>query len=353
MFNCDHTFYNYLYKNTMFRCPVSLSLLSTRMCISLLLVLFLPISVYANDLDEITIGYFQEWPTPFMTARGDQKFEQEMGVKIAWQAFETGEDMSRALEAKEIQIAYAQELIPFLAGASQGLDIIMTGIAVSYSEYELCVTRKDFKINKHNAKDLEGKKIALVKGSSPHFKLLKILEHLGVDKDKVELVFVRHGRAASRMLYYSKVTVACAFGASVVSMKQKGEYLLTAEEQEAIGLKMFDLIAMAGWFLRENRNFAQKFMDFVAKANARYSADPNSMLIKIAKGAGIKFRSTQSLLEIFDFPTPTEQISSHWLGGGGLVTTYSKELAEFLVSHGKLENALDDYNPYIDIDLLR
>ncbi len=316
-------------------------------------MMFSAVRADAKDPERITIGYFQEWPAPIMVSRDSQALDKELGVAVSWRAFETGYDMNRALGSGEIEIAYAQELIPFLAGVGGGLDVVMTGVAVSYSSFEQCVVSENSGFNKLFPQQLEGKKIAVVKGSSSHFKLLKIIEYLGIDKDKIELVFVRHGRAASRMMHYDKVIAGCAFGASVVSMKEGGHYLLTAREQEAIGLKMFDLVAMAGWFLREHRQLAQKFMNMIAQSNALFKTNPNAMLAEIAEGSGLKIRNARSLLNLFEFPTTDQQRSKEWLGPGGDAWTYAKQLADFLVSQGKLENSLDDYSLYIDTGLLQ
>ena len=47
----------------------------------------------AQALDELTVAYFMEWPMPFEYAKAMGTYEQELGVKINWRAFDTGTAM--------------------------------------------------------------------------------------------------------------------------------------------------------------------------------------------------------------------------------------------------------------------
>ena len=81
----------------------------------------------------------------------------------------------------DVDIAYSQGFVPFVVGVTNGAPLKLVGIAVSYSENDLCIVRDDAGITKENAKELEGKKVATPTGNVTHYKLLKTLEHLGVD----------------------------------------------------------------------------------------------------------------------------------------------------------------------------
>ena len=88
-------------------------------------------SFVTSALDEITVGYFLEWPTPNLVDQVNKTFDREMGIVVNWKAFETSDDMNTAMASGEIQIAYSQEHISFIKGVTNGLDIVMTGIAVA------------------------------------------------------------------------------------------------------------------------------------------------------------------------------------------------------------------------------
>jgi taurine transport system substrate-binding protein len=56
------------------------------------------------------------------------------------------------------------------------------------------------------------------------------------------------------------------------------------------------------------------------------------------------------MLGMFTFPTPEEQKSADWFGGG--LQKYTKEVADFFVEQGQIDKALDDYSAYIDPSFL-
>lgn len=106
---------------------------------------------------------------------------------------------------------------------------------------DLCIVRDDAGITKENARELEGKKVATQLGNVTHYKLLKTLEHLGVDAAKVELVQMNPADAAVAMVR-GDVVMGCAFGGALDRMKEVGKPLMTGAEQEAVGINTFDVI---------------------------------------------------------------------------------------------------------------
>ena len=76
--------------------------------------------------------------------------------------------------------------MPFVVAVSKGLKLKLIGVAVSYAEADNCVVSKASGITKANAKQLEGKKVGTPIGNVTHYKLLRTLDHLGVDASKGE-----------------------------------------------------------------------------------------------------------------------------------------------------------------------
>ena len=142
----------------------------------------------ALALDEITVAYFLEWPMPFEYAKANGTYDTEMGVKVNWRAFDTGTAMSAAMASGDVQIAVSQGVPPFVVATSAGQDLQTIGVAVSYSENDNCVVRSDLEITKDNAKELEGKKVAVPLGTAAHYGFLRQMEHFGVDTSKLDIV---------------------------------------------------------------------------------------------------------------------------------------------------------------------
>ena len=113
---------------------------------------------------------------------------------------------------------------------------------MTYAENDLCIVRDDAGITKENAKELEGKKVATPTGNVTHYKLLRTLDHLGVDASKVEIVQM-NGADAAVALIRGDVTMACAFGGPIDRMRTVGKPLMTGAEQEAVGINTFDIVS--------------------------------------------------------------------------------------------------------------
>ena len=282
-------------------------------------------------------------------AQLEKTYDESMGVELEWRAFGNGNEMNQAMVSGDVQIAYSQGLVPWVVGVTTGLPVKLVGVAVSYSEADNCVVHADAGITQANAKELEGKKIATTIGNVTHYKLLRTLDHLGVDASKVDMVQM-NGADASVALARGDVDAACAFGGPLQRMKEYGDELMTPAEQEAIGIRVFDVIAVTDSFAEEHPDLLRKFMEVTDQANAAYNANPDQFVEAISKASGMDLEATKTMLGMFSFPSAAEQKSETWMGG--TVQAFTKEVADFFVKMGQLEEALDSYDFAIDDSFL-
>ncbi|MGI9507041.1 MAG: ABC transporter substrate-binding protein [Geminicoccaceae bacterium] len=303
----------------------------------------------AKALDEITVAYFLEWPSPNLAAKADGSFDEKMGVKVNWRAFGNGNEMSAAMASGDVQIAYSQGLVPFVVAVTKGLPLKLVSSAVSYAANDNCVVHKDAGITQENAKDLEGKKIATPIGNVTHYKLLRTLDHLEVDASNVNLLQMNPAEGAAA-LARGDVEMACGFGGALQRMMEFGDVLMTAEEQEAIGIRVFDIVSVTEDFATEHPDLVTKFLQITEDSNTAFKADADAMLPAIAKESGQELADSQSMVGLFQFPSRDEQLSEDWMGG--TVQTFINEVAAFYVEQGELDSALDDYGPTIDTSFM-
>lgn len=303
----------------------------------------------ALALDEITVAYFLEWPTANQVAQMEETYDKELGVKVNWRAFGNGNEMTQAMVSGDVQIAYSQGFVPFVVGVSTGAPLKLVGVAVTYAENDLCIVHNDAGINKDNAKDLEGKKVATPIGNVTHYKLLRTLDHLGVDVNKVNLVQMNPPDGAVA-LARGDVAMACGFGGALTRMREVGEPLMTGAEQEAIGINTFDIVSVTEDFAEEHPDLVEKFMAVTEAANAAYKADPDAAYPIIAKAAGMDEGATKDYMANFGFPSAADQKGANWLGGG--VQAMTKGVADVMVEAGGMDAALDSYDQFIDPNYL-
>ena len=132
--------------------------------------------VAAEKPEAITVAYFAEWPTANQVAQAERWYDEEMGLELKWRTYDSGVEMADAMVAGEVDISYAMGVIPFMGAVSKGAPLTTVGIAVSYAENDNCVVHRKAAIDKANAHELEGKKIAVPFGTVTHYKLLRTLD---------------------------------------------------------------------------------------------------------------------------------------------------------------------------------
>lgn len=302
-----------------------------------------------SDLEEITIAYFLEWPTPNQVAQLEETYDEAMGVKVNWLNFDTGVAMSAAMASGDVHIAYSQGLVPFANAVTAGVPLKTVGIAMSYAENDNCVVGSSTGIGIDNVTDLHGQQVAVPIGTVAHYKMLREMQHLGVDVDQLNIIDLAPADGAAA-LQRGDVAMACGWGGALLRMKENGDILMTGAEMQEIGILVFDVVSVTEEFAASHPEMVTKFLQVTDEANAAYAADPGSMHETIAQAAGMEVDAAISNLDTFTFLTVEEQLSDAWMGG--TVQSFVQEVAEFFVEQGELDAALDDYSVTIDTSFL-
>ena len=271
----------------------------------------------AQAMDEITVGYFLEWPMPFQYAKVMGTYDEAMGVKVNWRAFDTGTAMSAAMASGDVHLSVSQGVPPFVVATSAGQDLAIIDVAVSYSDNDNCVVRADLEIDKTSAGELAGKKVAVPLGTAAHYGFLKQMSHFGVDVGSLEVVNMAPPEGAAAIAQ-GAVDMFCGWGGALRRAKEHGNVLLTGAEKEDLGILVFDVTSGPASFIAENPDLVAKFLKVTAEANAKWadSANHAEMLPVIAKDSGMDNDATASTMATFVFPTVADQLSAKWLGGG-------------------------------------
>ena len=306
----------------------------------------------ASMLDELNVAFFLEWPTANQVAQAEQTYDEALGLTVNWIPFASGGDMAQAMEAGDIDISYSQGLTPFANFVTGGSDLLLVGVAVTYADADNCVAHPDYGVTADNAAEsLAGQSIYTPLGNVTHFKLLKMLEHLGVDTDTVNLIQSEGGPAAVAALDSGEVAMACAFGGAVNQMiANGGNLVMTGSEQEAIGIRVFDIISTTGDFAAAHPDLVTAFLQVTEDANRAYNDDRGPFIDTIAGAAGMDREATIALLDAFNFPERDTQLSDAWLGG--TVQDVMKEQMDFFAAQGEIDSALRSYDAFVDTSFL-
>ena len=333
-------------------------------------VLGLWIGSQALAQDEITVAYFLEWPTPNQLAQVEKLYDEAMGVKVNWVAFDTGVEMTAAMLSGDVQIAYSQGLTPFTNAVSEGVPLKTVGIAVSYAENDNCVVADDSGITQDNAAEmLAGQNVAVPLGTVAHYKFLRTMDHMGVDASGLNVIDLAPADGAVA-LAEGEVAMACGWGGALRRMLEGGQVLMTAAEQEAIGIRVFDVISVTEDFAEESGDLITSFLQVTEDMHRQYNANVGALMMGgrvtparigsakalesmyrgVADAAGMTYEDTIATMATFSFPLKEEQLSSAWFDG--TVEAFMKDVADLFVAEGSLSNSLDDYSSTIDTSFL-
>ena len=307
-------------------------------------------TVSAYALDELTVAYFLEWPTPNQYAQANAIYEKELGVKVNWVSFDAGTAMSAAMASGDVHISFSQGVTPFLVATAAGQDLQVVDVAVSYSDNDNCVVRSELEISKDNVADLKGKKVAVPLGTAAHSGFLAQMKHFGIAESDLTIVDMAPSDSAAAFSQpNTDLAMACGWGGALRTMKQHGNPIIEGAEKESVVGKVFDVTSIPTSFGEENPDLLAKFLKVTADMNKKYLSDKDAMMPSIAKAAGMDAEGTNAVIGTFVFPTVEEQLSAKWMGGG---------LAEFLANGAKsLEEAgkitaLGDYNAVVNSSYL-
>jgi taurine transport system substrate-binding protein len=305
----------------------------------------------AYALDELTVAYFLEWPMPFQYAKANGIYEEELGVKVNWVAFDAGTAMSAAMASGDVNISVSQGLPPFVVATSAGQSLQIVDVAVSYSDNDNCVVAEALEIDKDSAKELEGKKVALPIGTAAHYGFLKQMGHFGVDINTMSIVDMAPAEGAVA-LSQGDVDMTCGWGGGLRRMKEHGNILLTGAEKEELGILVFDVTSVPTDFAVEESELLAKFLKVTADMNAMWNAGDkkDEMLAVIAKDAGMELADAEASLATFTFPSIDEQLGEKWLGGGA--QTFMSGVATVFKDAGAIDATLDSYDGAADASYL-
>ncbi|MEK6973388.1 MAG: aliphatic sulfonate ABC transporter substrate-binding protein [archaeon] len=163
--------------------------------ISALLVLLLIVmsgcimqSPQKQDNEKIGIGSFSRAVdyAPYIIAKNKGWFKdiaKKYGKEIDYAEFQSLAAINESFATGNIDIVFEAEA-PAIIGKAAGMDIAIKGIEVSLVQEILVHKNSEIK----EIKDLKGKKIAVLSGTSSHYGVTKILKDNGLSSKYVELI---------------------------------------------------------------------------------------------------------------------------------------------------------------------
>ena len=143
-----------------------------------------------------------------------------------------------------------------------------------------------------------------------------------------------------------ELAMGCSWGGPLRRMKGHGWELLSAYEQERLGIRSFDVIAVTEELATNHPEVVVKFLMVTDRAIEFLNDHAAEAQPVIAKAAELDLKESNIVLSLFDFYPRSEQLTERWMQGG--VQSFLKEVADFFQKQGKIDRALDDYSSSVD-----
>ncbi|KVD68419.1 taurine ABC transporter substrate-binding protein [Burkholderia ubonensis] len=301
---------------------------------------------------EVVIAY-QDMVVPWRYAQASGEVEKATGYKVTFRKLDSGADVIRALASGSVQLGEAGSS-PIAAGLSQGLDISLFWILDNINDAEALVARNGSGVTSVAA--LKGKKIGVPFVSTSHFHTLVALQAAGVNPNDVKIVNLRPPEVAAAWTR-GDIDATYIWDPVLAKVKQSGTVLTTSGRvAKESGKATFDGFVVSRKFARANPEFVERFVKVLAAADADYRAHAaawkvgSPQVAAVAKVSGANVADVPASLALYAFPTPAEQASPTWLGGGAQAGA-AKSLAAtaaFLKSQGTIQTVLADYSVGVD-----
>ena len=277
----------------------------------------------SHAADSVNVAFFLEWATPNQISKVDKAYDDAMGVDVKWTDFSTGVQMTEAMLAGDIDIAYSQGLAPFVTAIQQGAPLKMVSIAVVYEAND-CFVKDGLGITSANASELEGKTVAVPLNTMADFSFRKQMAALDVDMSTMTIVDQAPADGAVSLADGS-VAMACIFGgASAKAAGEVGKPIMSSQEKRDAGIGSFDVVSVTEKFATENPGLLRTFLEVTEEANQNWKATDNQ-ITKVAADAGMDFGTTKSQMAGFVFPSIADQKET-FFGSSGIAVSAAESL---------------------------
>jgi taurine transport system substrate-binding protein len=296
---------------------------------------------------EVTFAH-QDMLVPLRTVMESGELEKTTGYKINWRLFGGGGDVIRAMASGDVQIGEAGSS-PFAAAVSQGQNLHLFWILDDIADAEALVARNGAGIA--SMRDLKGKKVATPFVSTAHYQLMADLKLEGVDPKTVNVLNMRPPEIAAAWAR-GDIDAAFIWDPVLSRIKANGKTIASSGSIGKKGYPTFDGLVVDAQWAKENEGFMVALVRALARADEDYRSNAaqwtvDSTQVKaVAKWTKADPKDVPAAMALYKFPTPQEQLSAAWLGGGAAKAL--ADTAAFLKEQGRVQELKPSYAPYVN-----
>ncbi len=292
---------------------------------------------------KIRYAYIPNANTGLLTIAQDKGIFKDLGLDMEMIRFNSGPAQFAAIKSGSIDVAEMSSMT-FLVGRAQGIDAKIFSIIADISAQNILVAQRDSGIQ--SAKDLKGKKIAAVQGSSAYYGLMNYLSQNGMALQDIEFLNM-DGAAITPAFMKKDVDAAWHWAPWCLKMIAAGGVAVTNNQD--IGALGFQVILGRTEWVKGNPEAAKRILEFQGRVSKAMKNDPQLLPKLTAETLSIPVEMAVRVRDLSVYPGPEEMSSDQSIygvakgaedGSAGLGALL-KKTAEFQVSQGIVKTAPD------------
>jgi len=300
-----------------------------------------------RNATSLSVGYFNEWPTPNLVAKSEKMYDERLGFELNWLEFDTGVEMVAAMRSGQVDLAYSPGIFPVVHGINNGAAILTVAVAVEYPTNP-CIVRNGTGITASNATELEGKTVAVPLKTGAEYSFRRQMSALGVNPS---LVIVQDFSVAdaSDALVNGAVDMACVFGSENISKALlSGTELMSDAQMIENGIINFDVVLVSDTYAQSFPVTVKEFLKVTEEYNQKYTASQPELDL-IVNESGLDQAAVVEMQSTMRFSASAIQKSTY-MNAAGLVAKAYAVAGEIYVSNDG--NFLTDYSATINASFL-
>ena len=257
----------------------------------------------------------------------DKGFFTEEGIEAGFQQYGTGIEAIQAVIAGAADIGPALDfaVLNLAASAKENMKVV-AGIAAPKPGWHKLAMRNDL----NSAKDLRGKKIGYVKGTSEHFVTLQHLIQNGVNLNDVELVPLPGLFELVGALLADEIQASWIWANAVKQIKDSSSHKIVMNDSKVLDTVAIYLVAKTSW-VNENQKLLESILRSYDRASKVIQSNPNGSAEIIARSNKGNPKVFKALIQGQSFNVAFTPV---------MLNSFDS-IAQFLINSGKLPSSFN------------
>ena len=235
---------------------------------------------------------------PIFVAKKQGWLEEELnkaGVTVKWSSFDAGPPMNESFAAGQQDIGFLGDSAAIIP-KSAGQDTRIIGLAAAAPKGLAVVVPQNSPIT--SAKELRGKKVAVVKGSFAHHLLVLVLKNNGLTVDDIQFINMTQADIATA-LAKGDIDAGAIWEPLITRLEDQG---VARVLQDGTGIKKGLWVSVANNdFLTKNPVLAKAFLNAYQRGSEFIKANPQEAAKLISDEAKVSPEQLAKILPKFEF----------------------------------------------------